>query len=156
MRVAIYRDQLTPLSTEGKLFVDGAFACFTLELPIKDGKPGSAIPAGVYQIELSPSPKFLNNPDPFFQPYAARMPHVANIPGRSLIMLHPGNQPKDTDGCILIGETRGRDLILRSREAFTTLYPKLVAGCGSTEGCEIQVVDPTTTHDEVQEASSGG
>lgn len=124
MNLALYRSVLTPQSTIGKLFADGKFFCFTLELPVKDGLPGSAIPTGIYPVEFEPSPKFqaLAAQDSWFKPYADAMPHVI-CPPRTLIMLHPGNYPSNTDGCILVGETQGIDCIGTSRPAFAKLYP---------------------------------
>lgn len=124
MRLSLYRTTLTPQSTIGKLFADGKFLCFTLELPIKDGLPGSAILAGTYPIQLEPSPKFqrMALEDSWFKPYADAMPHII-CPPRSLIMLHVGNLPSQTDGCVLVGETQGVDCIGTSRAAFAKLYP---------------------------------
>lgn len=142
MRISLYRDTLTPQATTGKLYLEGNFSCFVLELPLRDGKPGSAIPAGVYPIELAPSPKFLANPDPWVQNYANRMPHVMDIPGRSLIMLHWGNEPTDTDGCLLVGKSRLINYISESRLAFQQLYPLIEVACGTPEGANIAIFDP--------------
>lgn len=124
MKLSLYRTSSTLLSTQGKLFGDGAFLAYTLELPMKDGLPGSAIPAGEYPIELAPSPKFqaLAEQDPWWKTYCDAMPHVI-CPPRSLIMIHVGNLPSETDGCILVGEVRGINQISTSRPAFARLYP---------------------------------
>ena len=95
---------------------------FTLELPVKDGLPGSAIPPGRFQIELAPSPKFLKSTDPWVMKYAGAMPHLVGIPKRSLIMIHHGNTPDETDGCILVGLKHDSDMVSGSRPAFELLY----------------------------------
>lgn len=111
---------------------------YSLELPVKDGLPGSAIPLGTYDIELAPSPKFLKSTDPWVQKYAKAMPHIIGIPGRSLILIHWGNEPTDTDGCILVGHRRKLDFLYSSRKAFIDLYPMIVEGVNAGE-CKITI-----------------
>ena len=83
--------------TLGQLDV-GDFSCFTLELPDlnNDGIEGnevrrSCIPEGVYPVKRHNSPKFGNC---FW---------IQDVPGRSAILIHPGNYPRHTLGCILVG-----------------------------------------------------
>jgi hypothetical protein len=119
------------IATEGELLVDGAFSCYTLELPIKDGLPGSAIPAGRFPVVAQPSPDFENSADPWIRQYAAKMPHII-CPPRSLIMIHWGNRVTDVRGCVAVGQTQGVDFIGSSRLAFAPLYqiifPPMMAG----------------------------
>lgn len=142
MNLALYRSVLTPQSTIGKLFVDGQFFCFSLELPVRDGGIGSAIPAGVYPVELAPSPDFQARAalDSFWKPYCDAMLHVI-CPPRSLIMIHPGNYPSETKGCILIGETQGVNCIGTSRPAFQKLYNLIQAALQTPDGCSIAIHD---------------
>jgi Family of unknown function (DUF5675) len=127
------------VSTEGQLLVDDhVFSCYTLELPYTDGSVGTAIPAGRFPVVLSPSPKFEKSTDPWVQKYANRMPHVVDIPGRSLIMIHWGNSAVDTDGCVLVGETQGQDFIGSSRAAFAQLYA-FIAQEASVGNCWLTV-----------------
>lgn len=128
MDLTLIRDTFTDKSTLGEIFIDGGHQCFTLELPDRDGLPGSAIPQGTYKIELAPSPRFMVSEDAWMKQFSSRMPHITGIPGRSLIMIHWGNFPNETDGCILVGETRGADSLGNSREAFQTLYARLSDG----------------------------
>jgi hypothetical protein len=111
--------------TQGELSVDGTFECFTLELPVKDGLPGSAIPAGRFQVILAPSPDFLASSDPWVKQYAAYMPHIVDIPGRSLIMIHWGNVVANVRGCVAVGKTKAHDFQGESRLAFSALYLKI-------------------------------
>lgn len=130
----------TARSTLSKLGINGLFECFTLELPIVDGKPGSAIPPLPgetpmrFPLRLRPSPKFVavaEDParDPiyrdFVRKYAGAMPHIDKIPGRSLIMLHWGFDERDTLGCPVVGRRFGVDDVLESRVAFAGLYEKI-------------------------------
>ena len=69
MRLTLQSDLITDRSTGSELLIDGVFECYTLELPIIDGMPGSAIPAGEYSIKYEHSPKF-----------GRLMPHIDGIP----------------------------------------------------------------------------
>lgn len=114
MELELKRKWMTSQATCGELLVDGYFTAFTLELPIKDGRPGSAIPLGRYPIIITYSPKFERD-----------MPLLLNIPGRSDIRIHWGNTEQDTEGCILVGHNHLQDTVGESRLAFNNLYPQI-------------------------------
>lgn len=124
MILTLIRTDLTPESTIGNLIVPAArpFSLYTLELPVKDGLPGSAIPEGMYPITFRPSPKFLESDDPWVKTYARRMPHIEPIERRSEIMLHWLNTVDETEGCVGVGLRKGVNLILDSRVAFAQLF----------------------------------
>jgi len=138
MEITLQRLWFTGNSTCGELSVEGRIGPYTLELPVKDGLPGSAIPPGRYKIELAPSPKFLSVRDTWVEGYAKRMPHITGIPGRSLIMIHWGNQPENTDGCILVGLSHDTDTVGKSRQAFDSLYT-LIGEAAQADECWINV-----------------
>ena len=152
MKLSLQRIFYGDKSTLGKLYIDDAFACFTLELPYKHGEPGSAIPEGTFPVELRPSPKFLASDDPWARNYAYRMPHIQNIPGRSLIMIHWGNEPENTEGCVLVGLGYRKDYVSHSREAFAGVFDRLLAG----EDLTITVERVGTTQQAVQQAAIEG
>lgn len=143
MELTLNRTTLDDNSTEGTLAIDGAFQCYTLELPNVDGKPGSCIPQGRYPVILAPSNKFQQSTDEWVQRFANRMPHLEDIPGRSLIMIHWGNTAKDTEGCILVGQQQSVDLIQNSRTAFEALWNK-ISGPATNGECFITVVGGAT------------
>jgi hypothetical protein len=155
MILTLQRRPQDPNSTPGQLGVNGVAECFTLELPVRDGLPGSAIPAGTYPVVLEPSPKFLAITDSWVQQYAAKMPHIQPIPNRSLIMIHWGNTPENTDGCILVGQDRAPDYVGNSRSAFAALYSKIAAAVAA-EGCTIQIFDCPNNAEDVEEAGDPG
>ena len=55
------------------------------------------------------------------------MPLLLNVPGYEGVRIHSGNKPEDTEGCLLLGKTRGVDVIGDSRKAIADFYPKLEA-----------------------------
>ena len=56
-------------------------------------KGKTAIPCGEYKVRYRFSKKF-----------GQKMPFLENVPHFEGIMFHAGNYPKDTKGCILVGE----------------------------------------------------
>jgi hypothetical protein len=98
------------------MYVDGKFECYTLEDVIRLEKVygETAIPCGVYTIELNYSPK-----------YKRIMPQILNVPNFQGIRIHSGNKAEDTDGCILVGQAKSKDFISNSKLAYKALFSKL-------------------------------
>jgi len=105
-----------PGYTLGRLFVDeGGFLCWILEpedrhlhqdmeletIKARKVKGKTAIPAGRYRIRLRKSPSFGGKW--YAQPYGGKMPYLWGVPGFESVMIHPGNRPEDTAGCLLPG-----------------------------------------------------
>lgn len=85
---------------------------------MKDGLPGSAIPTGLYPVTAQWSHRF-----------GRSMPHIQDIPNRSDILIHWGNQPVDTNGCVLIGGSRPTaDAIGKSRKIFDDFWVLFMGG----------------------------
>ena len=103
MKAILYRISKDENQTLGELQV-GELSVFTLELPDlnDDGIENnevrkSCIPDGIYRVTKHTSPKF------------GKTFWVKDVPGRSAILIHPGNYYYHTLGCILVG-TDQRDL----------------------------------------------
>lgn len=75
----------------GKLYLNGAIVCYTLENASK------AIPTGGYYVQNSKSPKFKRE-----------LPLLWNsgVPSSRGIRFHRGNTANDSQGCILVGMGR--------------------------------------------------
>lgn len=95
------RDQ----GTLGVLLAPGGFRCHVMELPDRDNRSNiSRIPPGEYSVTWHTSPKF------------GQCYWVRGVPGRSAILIHPGNLAGDVAkgfkthswGCILLGKYRGQ------------------------------------------------
>lgn len=133
MKLTLKRGPSTEKSTPGRLFVDGAFQCFTLEdvvRPIKI-KGETAIPAGTYKVIITMSNRFKR-----------LLPLVLDVPGFDGIRIHPGNTDKDTSGCILVGELPSNDFLGKSVHAFDRLYD-LMSKSSSDITLEIQDAQPS-------------
>lgn len=148
MRLLVNRT-LRPDGTPGEMFVDGVHECFTLELPNKDGLPGSCIPAGTYKVELVPSDEFSRDAEfvALCQSLGVPVliPRIMDIPTRSLIDIHWGNWVRNVKGCVEVGQTQNiaEEFVGNSRAAFAQLYPKIVKAVNG-EGCWITLVGGAT------------
>ena len=131
MELLLQRKIFTDKSTIGELFVDGVFECFTLEDVVRDDekiKKVTAIPDGIYTVLVTWSPRFKR-----------QLPLLIDVPGFDGIRIHPGNTDEDTDGCILVGNTRGKDFIGESRIAFDNLYKKLISTLHAKGAVSIEI-----------------
>lgn len=92
-QLTLIRDVKGDKAILGKLYLNGAIVCCTLENAAK------AIPTGVYLVQNSMSPKFKRE-----------LPLIWNsgVSSSRGIRMHRGNTVKDSQGCILVG--MGRDV----------------------------------------------
>jgi len=96
--ITLRRIKRNEFATFGVLFVPSLEAPFlvTLELPwLENEKQISCIPEGAYPLTSIESPKY------------GSTWLLENVPNRSEILIHAGNYPKDTHGCILAGLSAG-------------------------------------------------
>lgn len=116
MELLLIRYEFTDKSTIGTLYLDGIKECFTLEDVVRDVKipKETAIPFGRYEVDITMSQRF-----------GRSMPLIKEVPNFEGIRIHSGNTSDDTEGCILVGTTRGKDAIGNSRDAFKELFIKL-------------------------------
>lgn len=91
--------------TIGKLYLNDTYLCDTLEPPKYVNHP--CIDKGTYRIGYQYSNKFGRN-----------MPFLLSVNGRVGIMIHPGNYPKDTQGCILVGRNLQKGSVSNSKKTF--------------------------------------
>lgn len=100
--------------TIGELSLGGVFLCHILELPVNGDHHGkTAIPAGRYEIDMSVvSPKYKDRL--WGERYDGIVPTLKDVPGRSRILMHPGNRVEDTDGCLLPGKNKVKGQVVES------------------------------------------
>lgn len=118
MKIAVVRQWPKETYTIGRMFLNGAFFCNTLEDRIVDvNKNGhfdgnekkvageSAIPYGTYKVTVTHSPKFRRD-----------LPLLNDVPHFEGIRIHRGNTAKDTAGCILVGLNTAKGKLTQSTE----------------------------------------
>lgn len=73
------------------------------------------IPAGIYTAEFKPSPRF------------GLVPVLYNdlVPESRRILIHVGNEGKNTEGCILLGSEWKDGFIYNSKATITKVFEKL-------------------------------
>ena len=151
MEIKVRREDYLPDRTIGRLFVNGEFNCYTLEdmdrgLLQSDPKSLSnkvkgktAIPKGRYRIVLSYSPRFSNRP--YYKELTGNkgLPLLLDVPGFDKILIHTGNTPDDTEGCILVGKSIDKNNLSNSQAADTPLYKKISDALLTGEGVSITI-----------------
>ena len=116
MVITVKRLYKTDTSVIGELLIDGVFECFTLEdaeRPVKI-KGETAIPKGTYRVIINESNRFKR-----------LLPLLIDVPNFEGVRIHSGNSNHDTEGCILVGQTRNKNYIGQSRKAFDKLFKKM-------------------------------
>lgn len=123
MNLTLNRIFRGPDYTIGKLYIDGHYFCDTLEDPVRT-LPAScpntsegilcacpekvyartAIPAGTYKVTMQFSPRFKRV-----------LPLLHDVPHFLGVLIHSGNAPGDTAGCILVGHNKVKGKVLESR-----------------------------------------
>lgn len=115
MTVQLLRYKLTDQVTRGVLSLPGLDVCLrTIERPwLGNAANISCIPVGEYQCVIRQSPRF------------GKTYHIQAVRGRSYILIHAGNLPSHTHGCILVGmksgHLNGQPAIFQSRKALRLL-----------------------------------
>ncbi len=128
MKLTLKRIALKSTYTIGRLYIDGAYFCDTLEDKVVDtNKNGTfdgdekkvygetAIPYGTYTVILSMSNRF-----------GRLLPLLLDVPEFSGIRIHSGNTEEDTLGCILVGENKAVGKVLNSRKTERALMSRLL------------------------------
>lgn len=140
MKLLLERKYKKDTYTIGKLYIDGAYFCDTIEdkdrglkstmsiAEIKKIKKPSitAIPTGTYTVTMNViSPKYSKVDWYVKNCNGARMPRLLNVNGYDGVLIHTGNSAQDSDGCILVGKNDVVGKVTKSKEYFIQLYSKL-------------------------------
>ena len=120
------RFRWTDTSTNGRMYLpDGTLFSDTLEDKDRDLNQNgevedkvwgeTAIPYGIYPMSFRYSPRFNRN-----------MLGLDNVKGFAGILIHEGNEIKDTNGCILLGHLSNPHFIANSKKTVTE-FEQIVA-----------------------------
>ena len=139
MYIQLVRESFTKKATEGKLFVNGEFECYTLEDTDRNLEDGgekiygeTAIPKDKYNLAISMSNRF--------KKLLIEIQNVDNFTG---VRIHTGNSSEDTDGCVLVGSSNNKtddDWISNSRIAYGKLHSKVEEALLRDEEITLEIV----------------
>ena len=133
MKLTVVRTQFGTDATNGLLFIDGIFECYTLEDQYQAVKVmhETCIPEGTYDIKFRTVGSFSER---YKKKYGADhygMLHLQDVPNFTYILIHAGNTDEHTSGSLIVGETQ-QDLdisddgfIGHSGKAYLKLYNKV-------------------------------
>lgn len=136
MKLFLERLQLDQDVTIGSLSVDGDWMAWTCEDTVR--APGvkvrgqTAIPFGVYEIDITHSQRFKRE-----------LPLLLDVPGFAGVRIHAGNTAADTEGCILPGLVRLAKSVGQSRKAFDALFARMSGAWRRGERMNIEIVKGT-------------
>ncbi len=167
MKLDVIRTQFGKDATNGMLFLDGIFECFTLEDEVRLDKKvmsETAIPLGEYEIKLRTEGGFHSKYTARYGDMHKGMLWLQDVPNFKWILIHVGNTDESTAGCLLLGETqqdldKGKDgFIGGSGDAYKKMYPKVAEAILSGEKVTIQYSNismPSLVKDVNQAYDSG-
>lgn len=153
MKILVDRKWKKDTYTIGNLYVNGKLFCNTLEdkdrgikksdslSTIKSKKVygETAIPTGKYAVVLNiASPKYAAVKW-YWNLCKGMMPRLLNVPGFEGILMHPGNNPFDTYGCILVGKNTIKGQLTQSKDTFSKLYKLMKAAVDKGETIELEI-----------------
>ena len=133
MKLQVVRTQFGRDATNGLLFIDGLFECYTLEDQYQEVKVmhETCIPEGTYDIKFRTVGGFHERYKKRYGNSHYGMLHLQDVPGFTYILIHAGNTDEHTSGCLIVGETQ-QDLdvsedgfIGSSGKAYVKLYNKI-------------------------------
>lgn len=119
INLLLIRDTFSEKSTIGELFLNGERICDTLENSWQDNQRNiSCIPEGVYPVRLR-LPRESATRD-----YLHLL--VQEVPNRDFILVHRGNFPSQTQGCLLVGLGTEQDVVHNSTLAMDLLIKEIL------------------------------
>lgn len=114
MELKVLRYSSSEESTLGLLFIDGVFACYTLEDEHRAIKVmgETRIPAGRYRVKLR---AYGGHHWRYLRKYGVDfhqgMLQIMDVPGFTDILIHKGNDDDDTAGCLLVGDSANNNQV---------------------------------------------
>src|SRR5210317_510021 len=133
MKVQVIRTQFGTDATNGMLFIDGVFECYTLEDQYQAVKVmhETCIPEGKYDIQFRKTGGFHAKYSERYKNAHYGMLHIQDVPNFTYILIHSGNTDEHTSGCLIVGETQqdldlGKDgFVGQSVKAYKAMYRKV-------------------------------
>lgn len=126
MQLKLIRTNLADKFTEGELWIDGKFFCFTIEDKVR-AKAGlwkrivkvyaeTAIPYGTYPVLVTWSNRFKR-----------MLTGIFNVPDFEGIRIHNGSSAKSSAGCVIVSFKRlGEGLLLNDKTAMNQICDMVI------------------------------
>ena len=119
INLLLIRDTFSKESTIGELFINGERICDTLENPWKDNQRNiSCIPEGEYPVRLRLARESAS------RDYLHLL--IQDVPNREWVLVHIGNFPSQTKGCVLVGLGTQQNVVNNSRLAMDLLIKEIL------------------------------
>ena len=154
MRLRLERRYLGEDYTIGSLFINGIYTCDTIEDKVRDlnqdgdlDDPGegkipkkTAIPYGIYQMDLTMSPKFTR-----------LLPIILNVRHFTGIRIHrmgSGNTPgtaKNSWGCIGPGENKVKGGVINSEKYEMMIVERMLEAIRHGEDITLEIINSPDT-----------
>lgn len=140
MKLKLIRTNLTETFTDGELWIDGKFFCFTVEDKVR-AKAGlwkrivkvyaeTAIPYGTYPVLVTWSNRFQR-----------MLTGVFSVPDFEGIRIHSGSTHKSSAGCVIVSYKRLQaGILLKDNKAMDDLCDKVTAA-QKGEKITLEIVD---------------
>ena len=133
MKLQVVRTQFGKDATNGLLFIDGVFECYTLEDQYQAVKVmhETCIPEGTYDIKFRKTGGFHAKYSARYKNAHYGMLHLQDVPGFTYILIHTGNTDEHTSGCLIVGETQQdidinfNGMVGSSAVAYKKMYAKV-------------------------------
>ena len=133
-------------STTGALYIDGEFACFTLEdtKRMKKVAGETRIPDGLFRIALRTEGGLTAKYTARYGSMHRGMLWLQDVPGFEWVYIHTGNKRGHTEGCLLVGDSLNNNqqadgFVGKSREAYQRIYPQIAGAIESGEKVTIRI-----------------
>ena len=154
MKLRVERRWPKATYTLGRLYIDGLLYCNTLEDTdrglkqtdsldyIKTRKVAgeTAIPKGTYKVAMNvTSPKYSAS-SWYWSLCQGKVPRLLNVPGFDGILIHTGNNPLQTSGCLLVGRNTKVGQLTESKDTFKKIYKLMKAAYDKGEEITIEIV----------------
>lgn len=135
MEIKLFRTYAS-LGTNGEIWVDGSFLCYSIELPWRDNQPRiSCIQEGFYNLVKRYSVRF------------GWHVWLKDVPGRSLILFHPANAVlEDLEGCIApVNKLQGPGKGSESKRAFIKFRELVYRAIAAGDVVELKILEKEET-----------
>lgn len=154
MKIRVERRWPKATYTIGRFYIDGILYCNTLEDAdrwlkqtdsldyIKSRKVvnETAIPKGTYKVAMNvTSPKYSAS-SWYWSLCRGKVPRLLDVPGFEGILIHTGNNPLQTSGCLLVGKNTKVGQLTESKETFKKIYKLMKAAYDKGEEITIEIV----------------